>query len=628
MHQTLNPFISVIIPVFNQQRQLRRCLESVLSQSFSDLEIIIVDDGSTDQTYQLAQEIANTDSRLNLRRQVNRGAGAARNTGIDLSRGQFVHFMDADDWLEQGAYDCLVECVERYSDVNLALFQYIEVDYLSAASHEIELFCLTDDESQLVELKDQNHLLLRTSVVPWNKLIRREYLNRINARFDELPYANDRTFHFHVVTSASSVLLCGGHWVRHEINRPTSLTGRRGSSRLEASLLAFEHINEVVAKFNDEIRNITFGVCMANLVWEYDRATQSQKKNLACIIWNWLQVNGLSSYVDNHINSSWYGIFRVIRSIALCETLQKKSIPVVMATNERYVPYLIVALQSISQTLQTDVECLVYVLHIGLSSDTIHHLEAGLNYRNIRLFCVDLAGNALVKDTYRRAHYSAEIYLRLWIPELFDVYPKILYLDCDLIVRHNLLELFDTDLTQHDLAGVRDFNNQQHRRYVQEDLGIDAGNYVNSGVLLFNTARLRAKNFRTHCLEVLDRFDVLSCPDQDMINIVCAGNILLVDSGWNYLWNYGFLKYREPPDGSAWFQEDFINSRSKRYIIHYSSAIKPWDNSHYEDADIFWLYAKNTSQYNKILKAAIFKKIIDSESRLEEMRSCNLVNAR
>jgi lipopolysaccharide biosynthesis glycosyltransferase len=175
-------------------------------------------------------------------------------------------------------------------------------------------------------------------------------------------------------------------------------------------------------------------------------------------------------------------------------------------------------------------------------------------------------------------------------------------------------------MSGHDLAGVRDFNNQNHRRYVQKDLGLDDASYVNSGVLLFNTQRLRAKDFRSCCLKVLGQLKLLNCPDQDMINIVCKGNILMLDSGWNYLWNYGFSRYRDPPDGMAWFQDDLADSNSKRFIIHYSSAIKPWSHPHYEDADLFWQCARESPAYSEILKIAISKKVQESRERINELR--------
>ena len=107
---------------------------------------------------------------------------------------------------------------------------------------------------------------------------------------------------------------------------------------------------------------------------------------------------------------------------------------------------------------------------------------------------------------------------------------------------------------------------------------------------------------------MLAAHEKLNCPDQDMINVACKGRIGLLDPGWNYLWNYGFARKRKPPDGPAWFADVFEEARSKKYIVHFSSAIKPWDYMHDEDADIFWAVAKRSAAYRQVLREACLRK--------------------
>lgn len=614
------PQLSVVIPTFNHSRQLWRCLSSVLNQSLNNLEVVLVDDGSTDGTLELALQIAAKDPRVVIYSQLNQGAGAARNTGLNMARGEFVHFVDSDDWLDSDIYSALFKYVKLRPELDLLLFQYNEVDYLTGKENKIDLFGLGESEFRACKLADDGYLLLRTSVVPWNKLIRRSYLKKIRARFEEVRYANDRSFHFRVVTQTPNIFLCGMVGIKHEVNRLTSLTGRHGLARLRSSLQTFETISNIVSDLELSARKTVFDVNMQNLAWEYQRAHQNQKAVMACEIWSWFDSGKLPFQKTDIQGASWVPLFSVIKGVALTSNFAKKIIPVVMATDDKYVPYLMVSLHSISQHLSNNATCVVYILHNGLPNELVEQLEGDLGYTNIRIFCVSFAKDESLSGLFNRAHYSAEMYLRLWIPELFDVYPKVLYLDCDLIVQRDLCELFDTDISSYDLAGVRDFNNKDHRLYVDLDLGLQSETYVNSGVLLFNTARLLASDFRRRCMELLDRYKLLNCPDQDMINIVCAGNILLLDSGWNYLWHYGFSKYRQPPDGSAWYEDDFENAKSKQYIVHYSSAIKPWFYPHLEDADIFWECARGTKGYSKILSEASKFKVVQSQKRLLAMR--------
>ena len=92
--------ITIIIPVYNADRYLKRCLDSVLKQSYTDWELVLVDDGSSDKSSQICDEYALNDSRISVIHKQNSGAGAARNDGIAQARGDYVVFVDADDYIE------------------------------------------------------------------------------------------------------------------------------------------------------------------------------------------------------------------------------------------------------------------------------------------------------------------------------------------------------------------------------------------------------------------------------------------------------------------------------------------------------------------------------------------------
>ena len=89
-----NPAISIIIPVYNAEKYLRRCIDSVLSQSFTDFELILVDDGSTDSSPQICDEYASQDSRVKVIHKANGGVSAARNDGLDIAKGEYVTFIE------------------------------------------------------------------------------------------------------------------------------------------------------------------------------------------------------------------------------------------------------------------------------------------------------------------------------------------------------------------------------------------------------------------------------------------------------------------------------------------------------------------------------------------------------
>ena len=107
------PQLSVIVPVYNAIDYLRRCTNSILNQTFKDLELILVDDCSKDESYKLCQAIAQSDNRVVVyKREKNGGIFAARNSGIELAKGRYITFVDNDDWLDREMYENLINKME------------------------------------------------------------------------------------------------------------------------------------------------------------------------------------------------------------------------------------------------------------------------------------------------------------------------------------------------------------------------------------------------------------------------------------------------------------------------------------------------------------------------------------
>ena len=104
--------ISIIIPVYNVEKYLRQCLDSVLSQTYTNYEVIMVDDGSTDSSYDICLEYSIKDSRFKSFQKENGGASSARNIGLDKADGKYVFFLDSDDWIDKNTFQSLLEIAE------------------------------------------------------------------------------------------------------------------------------------------------------------------------------------------------------------------------------------------------------------------------------------------------------------------------------------------------------------------------------------------------------------------------------------------------------------------------------------------------------------------------------------
>lgn len=120
------PVLSVIVPVFNVAPFLRFCLDSIMNQTFSDLEVIMIDDGSTDESGSICDEYAARDERFKVIHQANSGVSAARNVGLGLARGDYLGFVDADDWIEADMYEKMIrKAVETKTSIIVCGVRYV-----------------------------------------------------------------------------------------------------------------------------------------------------------------------------------------------------------------------------------------------------------------------------------------------------------------------------------------------------------------------------------------------------------------------------------------------------------------------------------------------------------------------
>ena len=110
------PKVSIIVPVYKAEQYLHRCVDSILSQSFTDCELILVDDGSPDKSGEICDEYASRDSRIQVIHKQNGGVSSARNAGLDVAHGEYVWFVDSDDWIEN---DSLKEIYNIMSNLKL-----------------------------------------------------------------------------------------------------------------------------------------------------------------------------------------------------------------------------------------------------------------------------------------------------------------------------------------------------------------------------------------------------------------------------------------------------------------------------------------------------------------------------
>ena len=180
----MNKLISIIISVYNGDTYLDRCLNSITSQTYRNLEIILINDGSTDGSGRICDVWASKDPRIKILHTINQGVAAARNYGLHVASGEYIGFADADDWAEPDMFKELVDSLEQYdADIAICGFEKKWPDH-SVLKVSKSLCCYTKEEALYELILDRN-----MQSYLWNKLFRRKCIP--NAPFPPLKRMSD-----------------------------------------------------------------------------------------------------------------------------------------------------------------------------------------------------------------------------------------------------------------------------------------------------------------------------------------------------------------------------------------------------------------------------------------------------
>lgn len=179
-----NPILSVIVPVFNLEDKIGRCLESLIKQTEERIEIIVVNDGSTDGSEKIIRKYLEKYSNINYILKENRGVGTTRNEGLKIATGKYITHLDGDDWIEEGYKEC-IEVMEKYNlDCLITNFKFDYTEKFEEFEdyHIGKYFELVNKDKYLDELFKWNN---KVAPAVWNKIIRRDIYEENNLLFQE-----------------------------------------------------------------------------------------------------------------------------------------------------------------------------------------------------------------------------------------------------------------------------------------------------------------------------------------------------------------------------------------------------------------------------------------------------------
>lgn len=339
--------ISTVMPVYNSAEYLHKTIDSVLAQTLREIELICVDDGSTDSSVSIIQKYARRDKRVRLVRQKNQYAGIARNNGLQYARGEYVHFMDSDDWIEPNAYEKLYNRVKDSKD-DICIFFHYDYDNDSHEIyskphyiHQIEKI----GESFYTNFEKDPRYFVYNAVVPWNKIYRRDFLTEYKFQFSGLQCANDRSFYFATVLKAKKIQIYNDFLLYYRMNNAGSVAGAGRLKNFDCHFRSMEEILGYCKDLPPVEYNMVVDVCMKDMFSFFDKATGCTKLE----IWQKMYENfaGLDlAYSENHeINHyfNWYESY-----VSIKERLYPKEKVIISLTSfPPRIPYISKCIESL-----------------------------------------------------------------------------------------------------------------------------------------------------------------------------------------------------------------------------------------------------------------------------------------
>ena len=265
---------------------------------------------------------------------------------------------------------------------------------------------------------------------------------------------------------------------------------------------------------------------------------------------------------------------------------QKPIIPIFFAVDDNYAPYLAVSMRSLIDNASSEYQYNVYILIDKLNEYNTSVL-CGMATDNVRVETVNVTAklDALGDMLHLRDYYTKTTYYRFFIPALFPQYDRGLYLDCDIVIKGDISRLYNVPLGDSMLAAAPEEVMRMvdvFGTYVEAVLDVPRNEYFSAGILVMNLEKMRRVALEEQFVDILGRRTFRVTQDQDYLNVLCRGDLLMLDTSWNK---------------TACYE---VDADTPVNIIHYKINWKPWHYRGIRFEEDFWHYAEQTPYADRL----------------------------
>lgn len=240
--------VSVIVPVYNVEKYLKRCLDSLINQTLSDIDIICINDGSKDSSLQILEQYAQKDSRIVIYNQENSGLSVARNTGLEHASGEYIGFVDSDDWVDLDFYEKLYNSAKN-NNADIAVADFIREHQNKKPKRlklkEEKIYTTPEDKFMICKVHREGCV--------WNKIYRTEFIHSINLKFVPKMYYEDRDFTIRSLYFSKKLVTTPNTYYRYFVNPKSIVNKRRNYIQDEHYILVRQQVLQFIKEHNIKV---------------------------------------------------------------------------------------------------------------------------------------------------------------------------------------------------------------------------------------------------------------------------------------------------------------------------------------------------------------------------------------
>lgn len=537
--------ISVIVPVYNVEKYLRQCLDSILRQTYQNLEILIINDGSTDGSDAICREYLEKDARISYHIKENSGISGTRNVGLQLASGEYVTFVNPADWLEKNYLEELYASLKVHdADISIANYSLFKESekifyfYIGETDYYERLYSPYQLLDELYETRFNKHIALTSA---WGKLYKRSILESL--LFSNNRVERDGLFNFKAYLMSQRVV-----YLNKALYTCREYSGRALEERTE------DRISDLIDSMEERL------VFLASKAYPLEKHIKAYRTTLESILAN-LENQGLK---DKDVYARVQEKLQFLKTRPQAYSEQKQAI--VLAANYPYVDQVLATIKSVLYHHRN-------IRFYLINGDFPQEWFTGIN-RHLQGLDSEIINCRVSMEQIQqyKTDISYTVFLRYFISD-FVKEDRVIYMDCDMVVTGPLDELYSLDLEGHPIAAVRDYGG---RVFYNREI-------FNAGFLVIDNAYWKVHQMSQYLIEMTNKWhDKVDHADQSILNMVFENNWLELPFDFNHVVLHShFTNYQIP------------NGQSYPKVIHYLSHRKPWFPLAAQTyRDVWWFYAQ------------------------------------